>query len=94
MSNSNKGKVTMGMPKFEGQEVMVVGQFNQPKLLKVEKPKKLCNPIDKNDEGIINPDTHLWRVSTQTTSSAPCSWTQRRKQNCVCRPLKLSHKAG
>ena len=64
MRNSYKGKVTMGMPKFEGQEVMVVSQFNQPKLLKVEKPKKLCNPIDKNDEGIINPDTHLWRAST------------------------------
>ena len=39
--------------------VSLVDQFGvEPEVL-VGKPKLFCNPVDKNDEGISNPEAHL-----------------------------------
>ncbi len=41
-------------------QVLVQDQFdNAPRLFDVKQPKRLCNPVDKNGEGIKNPDNHL-----------------------------------
>lgn len=54
-----KVKMTRGAPKFQARQVFVVDQFNQPKTVNVKKPTRLCNPVDKNDEDIQQPDAHL-----------------------------------
>ncbi len=54
-----RGRGDRGQPDFERVQVSVLDQFNQPTLLDVKKPKWLCNPVDKNNEGIANPDDHL-----------------------------------
>jgi cysteine-rich repeat protein len=54
-----KVKVTPGTPKFQARQASVVDQFNQPKTFDVKKPTRLCNPVDKNDEHIQQPDAHL-----------------------------------
>ena len=51
-------KVAPGTPKFEKQEVTLDDQFNSGTAI-VEKPLALCNPVDKNGEGILNPANHL-----------------------------------
>ena len=28
-------------------------------LLTIGKPRRICNPVDKNDEGLKNPENHL-----------------------------------
>jgi cysteine-rich repeat protein len=49
---------TPGLPK--GLQVAVADQFTAPpKVLDVKKPRLLCNPVDKNGEGIRNPARHL-----------------------------------
>ena len=53
-----KVKVAPGTPKFEKQEVTLDDQFNSGTAI-VEKPLALCNPVDKNGEGILNPANHL-----------------------------------
>ena len=40
-------------------QVLLEDQFEQPKLFDVRKPKRLCNPVSKDDEGIRNEDDHL-----------------------------------
>jgi len=52
-------KITKHTPKFEKREILVADQFNQPALLEIEKPERLCNPVDKNGSGIANADGHL-----------------------------------
>ena len=56
-----KVEVTEGTPEFpEGIQVTVGDQFTDPpEVFEVEGPKRLCNPVDKNGEGIQNPDDHL-----------------------------------
>jgi hypothetical protein len=44
---------------FEPIQVLLEDQFEQPKLFDVRKPKQLCNPVSKDDEGIRNEDDHL-----------------------------------
>jgi hypothetical protein len=53
-----KVKVTHGTPKFAGVTVTENDQFRNAALA-VKKPKHLCTPVDKNDEGIKNPTGHL-----------------------------------
>ena len=53
-----KARRTKGSPKFVQQEVGLADQF-EDKVFKVKKPKSLCNPADKNEEGIEDLDTHL-----------------------------------
>ena len=66
-----KVKVTKGTPKFEKREVLVVDQFNQPALLKVKKPERLCNPVDKDGEGIGNADGHLLCYKVKRAKGEP-----------------------
>ena len=51
--------------------ISVVDQFNQPKLFDVKKPRRFCNPVDKNGEGIKNPQTHLMCFSVRRASGEP-----------------------
>jgi len=51
--------IPLGAPRFEPVQVMVADQFEEPTLFAVLRPKRFCNPVDKNQEGIINPDSHL-----------------------------------
>lgn len=53
-----KAKSTPGTPKFTPQTVTLADQFESGNA-QVKKVKSLCNPADKNDEGINDPDTHL-----------------------------------
>lgn len=50
---------TPGTSPFRPRQATVVDQFNQPKVFDVKKPTRLCNPVDKNGEGIQQPDAHL-----------------------------------
>jgi hypothetical protein len=54
-------KVTPGTPKFaRNTRVSVADQFSPtPRDLTLLKPRWLCTPVDKNNEGIANPDIHL-----------------------------------
>lgn len=66
-----KVKTTKGTPKFKKREVAVVDQFDQGALLKVEKPERLCNPADKNDEGIVNSSNHLLCYKVRRVKGEP-----------------------
>ena len=52
--------VTPDTPPFERRQVTVNDQFDQPKDYDVIRPAGLCNPVDKNDEGIKHPEDHLF----------------------------------
>jgi fibro-slime domain-containing protein len=56
-----KVKVTKGAPKLpKGLRATVGDQFTAPpKVFDLKKPTRLCTPVNKEDEGIKNPDTHL-----------------------------------
>ena len=45
-------------PKFEKRTVELSDQFETTDKL-VTKPKLVCNPVDKNGEGIVNSEVHL-----------------------------------
>ncbi len=66
-----KVEVSEGSEFPEGIQVDVVDQFNQPKLFNVKKPERLCNPVDKNGEGIINPDAHLMCYKVKPAEDEP-----------------------
>ncbi len=63
------GTCNLGFPK--GIQASVVDQFNQQKLYDIKKPKRLCNPADKNGEGIINPDAHLMCYKVKPAENEP-----------------------
>jgi RHS repeat-associated protein len=53
-------KLSAGEDKFpKDLRARVVDQFSQPTLYDIQKPTALCNPVDKNGEGIKDLDTHL-----------------------------------
>jgi hypothetical protein len=56
-----KVKVSIGTPPFaKNTTVSVTDQFdNVARILTLKKPRHLCNPVDKNGEGIANPGVHL-----------------------------------
>jgi hypothetical protein len=51
-------KTTKGTPKFGPLNVTLKDQFDEG-AFSVKKPVSLCNPADKNNEGINDPNTHL-----------------------------------
>jgi hypothetical protein len=53
-----KAKTTAGTPKFTARTVTLSDQFETGEF-EVTKPLSLCNPADKQGEGITDPDTHL-----------------------------------
>jgi len=53
-------KETKGTPKFEKRLVTLSDpNFGESKVFEVKKPKHLCTPVDKNNEGIIDKENHL-----------------------------------
>ncbi len=56
-----KVKIAAGGPKFpKGVQASVADEFNAPpKLFNIRKPKHICNAVDKNSEGVKNPNLHL-----------------------------------
>jgi hypothetical protein len=68
-----KVKVTSGTPKLaKGITVTVEDQFNSPaKTFALKKPKHLCLPVDKNSEGIKNPEAHLLCYTAKGVSGQP-----------------------
>jgi hypothetical protein len=68
-----KVKVTAGTPKFpKGVTASVTDQFTSPpKVFNVRKPKHLCNPVDKNGEGIKNASAHLVCYQVKGASGQP-----------------------
>jgi hypothetical protein len=53
-----KAKTTKETPKFVRRKVTLDDQFENGEFT-IRKPAGLCNPVDKNGEGIGDPDTHL-----------------------------------
>jgi hypothetical protein len=51
-------KVARGTPKFTPVQIDLTDQW-ETKTLIVERPKFLCNPVDKDGEGVVNPEGHL-----------------------------------
>jgi hypothetical protein len=53
-----KIRPSKGEPKFQPLTVDLADQF-ETKITQVGKPRFLCNPVDKNDEGVPDPEGHL-----------------------------------
>lgn len=54
-----KAKTTKGTPKFVGAFFLGQDQFEPAKDYDLKKLTRVCLPVDKNGEGIINPDWNL-----------------------------------
>lgn len=48
----------MGFERFDRREVTLADQF-ETKQTRIVRPSRLCNPVDKNGEGIDDPTAHL-----------------------------------
>jgi hypothetical protein len=65
-------KISKGTDKFpKGIRVSIKDQFGQPKLYDVKRPSRLCIPVDKNGEGIKDPDTHLMCYKVKPARGEP-----------------------
>ena len=53
-----QAREAVGTPKFRRQIVTLVDQFG-PVTVTVLKPEALCKPVDKDGEGILDPDTQM-----------------------------------
>jgi hypothetical protein len=65
-----KVKPTNGSPAFQEQIVSLVDQFEM-KTTRIIKPRFLCNPVDKNGEGIKNAGGHLTCYRIKDTPGQP-----------------------
>jgi len=70
-------------------QAFVVDQFDQPKLYNILWPRRLCTPVDKNDEGIKNAGDALtcysvWQVAKTCVAGAPQNPLKacRREKDC------------
>ena len=52
-------EITEGTPEFVSLQVALEDQFTAQRVFEVDEPTRLCNPVDKNGEGMMDPDTHL-----------------------------------
>jgi hypothetical protein len=68
-----KAKTSAGRPRFQAQNVTVVDQFTGPsgKQFTLKKLRQFCTPVDKNGEGITNPDAHLACYQAQGVRGQP-----------------------
>jgi hypothetical protein len=65
-------RVTAGTPKFAKGTLVAVGdQFETARLLSLVKPRHLCTPVDKNGEGIKNPQAHYLCYTAKPAVTAP-----------------------
>jgi len=69
--NCYKVKVTEGTPEFVPLQVTLEDQFTAPRVFDVDKPTRLCNPVDKNGEGILNPELHLLCYKVKPAKDEP-----------------------
>ncbi|HJQ85408.1 MAG TPA: hypothetical protein VKA21_15080 [Candidatus Binatia bacterium] len=66
-----KGKSSAGQPKFTPiTGVHLVDQFDDV-MVDVTRPRQLCLPADKNEEGIVDTVTHLQAYSIRTAAGSP-----------------------
>lgn len=54
-----KVKLSSGQRFSNDLQATVVDEFDQETLYNIKKPERLCNPVDKNGEGIKNRENHL-----------------------------------
>ena len=66
-----KVKVTKGTDAFVKQTVSVSDQFEQPTMLDVKKPTRLCNPVSKDGGEIGTPDSHLLCYKVKRAKGEP-----------------------
>jgi hypothetical protein len=65
-------KIASGTPKMVPQTVTVADQFRPTAgTFTLKKPRLLCNPVDKNGEGIKNADAHLVCYQAKRASGVP-----------------------
>jgi hypothetical protein len=66
-------KVTSGTPRFQkGVQALVADEFTSPaKRFDVKKPRHLCNPVDKNGEGLNHPDVRLLCYQVKPAKGEP-----------------------
>ena len=65
-------KSSKGEPRFTPiPAVPVTDRFQQPKLYDVVKPTRLCNPVDREGEGVENLDEQLMCYQVKLASTAP-----------------------
>ena len=64
-----KVRITKGKPKFSKQTVTLKDQFiTTAKQFLVKRQTTLCTPVDKNGDGILDPDAHLMCYKIRRTS--------------------------
>ena len=69
-ADCDTGTCNLGFPK--GITVTVDDQFDDtPKVFKVKRPRRLCTPVNKNGEGIIDPETHLMCYKVRRAKGEP-----------------------
>ena len=69
-ADCESGACNLGFSK--GITVTVDDQFDDtPKVFRVTGPTSLCTPVDKNGEGIIDPDTHLMCYKVRRAKGEP-----------------------
>jgi hypothetical protein len=68
-----RARVTAGTPRFATNTLVSANdQFSgSARLLTLVKPRYLCNPVDKNGEGIKRPDVHLMCYVTRPAIGQP-----------------------
>ena len=68
-----KVRVTPGTPlPAQDRKVAVTDQFTAPaKFLTLRKPRHLCLPVDKNGEGVKNPEAHLLCYAAKPARGEP-----------------------
>jgi hypothetical protein len=54
-----------------GLQATLADQFEADKLYDIEKPRGICNPVDKNGEGIVDAVTHLTPYDVQAAAGEP-----------------------
>jgi hypothetical protein len=65
-------RVTPGTPRFATQTlVQASDQFETVRLLSLVRPRHLCTPVDKNGEGIKNPNAHYLCYTAKPAVTAP-----------------------
>jgi len=63
-------KVSQGSPKFAEREVDLSDQF-ETRATRVRRPRLLCNPVDKEGEGVPDPENHLVCYMIKDASGQP-----------------------
>jgi hypothetical protein len=66
-----KTHITAGTPKFAGIKGLRLADQFEDKLFDIKNPLYLCTPADQNNEGIVDPTTHLEGYQIKMTKGEP-----------------------